>query len=60
MRYDNCPIEINSDLQFDPNYVMQDPSAFSTNEYSVQFNSYIYDALLDEPDYTYILKDPRT
>jgi len=31
-----CPIEINSELSYDPRYIKQSSSAFQTNEYAVQ------------------------
>jgi len=58
--YTTCPTETNSGLRYDPNYVQQSTTAFSTDLYSVYTASGVYSMLLTQPDYYYYVPNSNS
>ena len=52
MQFNTCPREVNSGLYTDPRYKMQS-TAWTTNEYAVQSQSYVLNLLITSPSYSY-------
>lgn len=52
MQYNTCPREVNSGLYTDPRYKMQS-TAWTTNEYAVQSQSFVLNLLITSPSYSY-------